>query len=122
MLYFRWPFSGVAVDHILVPLLLFSAVAVAVWWAATQRSAFVVRLVDGSPRAVRGKVTSAFLGEIGDVCRRHAVASGTIRGVVRQGRIALSFSGSFPPGCRQQLRNVWSAQGWSVPVSAMRDP
>ena len=98
----------------IVPLLVFAALVAAVWCAATHRSAFVVRIVDGRPEAVRGKVTSAFLGEIADVCRRHAVASGTIRGVVRQGRIALSFSRGFPAGCQQQLRNVWTAQGWSA--------
>ncbi len=108
-------------ENVVAPLLLIAAVVAVLWWATTQRSAFVVRLVDGRPRAVRGKVTSAFLGEIGDVCRRHAVVSGTIRGVVRQGRIALSFSGAFPPGCQQQLRNVWTAQGWSGSLTGIRN-
>jgi hypothetical protein len=108
------------VESVLVPLLLFAAVAAAVWWAATQRRVFVVRLVDGRPQAVRGKVTSAFLGEVADACRRHAVASGTIRGVARQGRIALTFSSNFPPSCRQQLRNVWTAQGWSALAASGR--
>jgi hypothetical protein len=98
--------------------LLLAAVGGAIWAATRPRSAFLVRLVDGSPRAVRGKVTAAFLAEIRDVCRRHCVNSGAIRGVMRNGRIALSFSGPFPPGCQQQLRNTWVAQGWSAPLAA----
>jgi hypothetical protein len=108
------------VESILVPLLLVAAIGGAIWWATRSHSAFVVRLVEGRPQAVHGKVTAAFLAEIRDACRRHAVSSGTVRGVVRNGRIALSFSGGFPPGCQQQLRNVWIAQGWSMPLAASR--
>ena len=101
-------------------MLLIAVVGAVLWWATTQRSTFVVRLSGGQPRILRGKVTSAFLAEIGDVCRRHGIASGTIRGVIRNGRIALSFSRGFPSTCQQQLRNVWTAHGWSALARAKR--
>jgi hypothetical protein len=106
--------GGWHLNDALLLVLLIAVVGAALWWATTQRSTFVVRLVHGQPRILRGKVTAAFLAEIGDVCRRHGIASGTIRGVVRNDRIALSFSRGFPSTCQQQLRNAWTAQGWSV--------
>jgi hypothetical protein len=95
-------------------LVTLAAIGAAIWWASKHRSVFVVRLTEGRPRAAQGRVTSNFLAEVADVCRRHGIASGTIRGLVRNGRIALSFSGNFPAECQQQLRNIWAVQGWSV--------
>jgi hypothetical protein len=106
------------VENIFAPLLLIAVIGGAVWWATQPRSTFIVRLVEGKPHMTRGKVTAAFLAEVRDVCRRHAISSGTIRGVVRHGRIGLAFSGGFPRECQQQLRNVWNAGGWSAPLAA----
>src|SRR5947209_2996459 len=87
----------------------------ALWTAGQPRPDFVVRITDGAPRVARGKVTPAFLQEIGEVCNRHGVRRGEVRGVTAEGRrIGLSFSGSMPEPCRQQLRNLWNLSGWSA--------
>jgi Protein of unknown function (DUF3634) len=86
----------------------------AIWSAARPRPAFVVRIASGVPRVARGTVAGAFLSDVGDVCRRHGVRDGAVLGVVKEGRIALEFSGDISAPCRQQLRNVWSISGWSA--------
>jgi hypothetical protein len=97
-----------------VELGLVAFVAWGIWKACRPRPNFVVRIADGVPRVARGKVTAAFLQEIGEVCRRHEVASGEVRGLEHDGRIALAFSGRVPEPCRQQLRNLWNLSGWST--------
>jgi hypothetical protein len=85
---------------------------VAVAWIALQRRyAFVVRLQAGVPRLARGKVTAAFLHEIGRVCREAGVSDGWVGGVRRGRRVALRFSRHIPPPCRQRLRNLWLQLG-----------
>jgi hypothetical protein len=89
--------------------------SVAIIWAALRpRCAFVVRIRDGVPRVAAGTLTRAFLQEIEDTCARHALRAGVVRGVARNGRIALAFSRSISPPCRQQLRNLWTLKGWST--------
>jgi hypothetical protein len=85
----------------------------ALWSALRPRSACVVRIEGGVARIAGGKVTQAFLHEIGETCRRHGVTDAVIRGAAKGGRIALVFSGDMPPPCKQQLRNLWALSGWS---------
>ena len=91
-----------------------------VWSAIHPQPVFVVRVEDGKARAVRGKVTPAFLQQIGETCDRHGVRRGVVRGMANGSRIALAFSGSIPPSCRQQLRNLWHLSGWSAGPSRPR--
>lgn len=88
-------------------------VAVAVWVVLRKPPVvFVVRIRDGVPQAAKGKVTTAFLAAMAEVCRDFAVSSGEVRGVRRRGRISLWFSSSIPPAAGQRLRNWWSTSGW----------
>ncbi len=83
------------------------------WMACRSHATFVVQIRDGVPRVTRGQINRAFVQEVGEVCRRHAVRHGEVRGVADGRRIALTFSGDLPEPCRQQLRNIWSLSGWS---------
>ncbi len=88
-----------------------------VWglWSAIHPTAiFVVRIDEGVPRAVRGRVTRAFVQEVGEVCRRHEIHRGEVRGRAEGQRIVLDFSRNIPDSCRQQLRNLWNLSGWSA--------
>jgi hypothetical protein len=89
-------------------------VAWGLWSVCQPRCAFVVRIKDGKPKVAKGTVTQAFLHQIGELFSRHHVEQGVVRGVVKSGRIALTFSGGIPPACRQQLRNLWTLTGWTA--------
>jgi hypothetical protein len=93
-------------------LVLVALVIGAVWWMLQPRYVFVVRIAGGVPRATRGKVTAAFLQQIGQACAEHKVSRGWIGGVLRGRRgVALAFSRGMPPPCRQRLRNLWTMLG-----------
>jgi len=79
-------------------------------------SELVIRFDHGMtvPRAARGVVTTGFLRDVAEICAQHQVRSATIRGLAVGRRIRLEFSRGMPTGCRQQIRNVWEASGWSV--------
>ena len=96
------------------PLLVLGVIMVAVWFAMQPRCAFVVRINQGHPKAVRGKVTAAFLDQVRETCEQHGVQNGTIRGLIRGKRIALNFSRTLPSAGQQQLRNWWANWGWSA--------
>jgi hypothetical protein len=95
-------------------LFVLAMIAAGVWFAMQPRCAFVVRIAQGHPKAVRGKVTPAFLDQVRETCERHGVQNGTVRGLIRGKRICLSFSRSLPPPGQQQLRNWWANWGWSA--------
>jgi hypothetical protein len=99
---------------ILFKLGLVVVLALGIYSVCRPRPNFVVRIVGGVPRVVRGKVARGFLQEIGEVCDRHGVEHGEVRGLAAGHRIALAFSGSVPEPCRQQLRNLWNLSGWSA--------
>ena len=99
------------------PILIISFTALVVWalWSlARPRAAFVIRITQGVPRVTHGTVTAAFLHEVRDACTRHAVDAAEVRGVVKGGHIALTFSEGVPAVCQQQLRNLWFLQGRSA--------
>ncbi len=95
-------------------LLVLGAIVTAVWLALQPRCAFVVRIVQGVPKTVRGKATASFLEQVREVCQQHEVQGGTVRGVIRGRLISLSFSGNIPAAGQQQLRNWWANWGWSA--------
>lgn len=86
-------------------------VAAALWWAMQPRYAFLICIAGGVPRVTRGKVTSAFLQQVGEVCAEEGLSRGWVGGVPRGRQMALVFSRSIPPPCRQRLRNLWALQG-----------
>jgi hypothetical protein len=81
-----------------------------VWSVSRLRFTFIVRVIDGSPKRVHGQVPQAFLLDAGEICTRHGVRKGEIRGVRKVDRIGLAFSGDMPATCQQQLRNIWTSQ------------
>jgi len=96
----------------------FALIGIVGWvaWSVTAgQTIFVVRLKGGQPTTPRGRVTPAFLAEVAKLSREAEVQHGQVWGVRHQdGRIALRFSQSFPPGTQQQLRNWWLCNGWST--------
>ena len=96
------------------PQLLALGVIVAAAWIALPRCAFVIQIAQGIPKAVRGKVTAAFLEQVREVCEQHGVRRGMVRGLIRGRRIALGFSASIPLAGQQRLRNWWANWGWSA--------
>jgi len=92
----------------------------AVWIALQPRSAFVIQIVQGNPKAVRGKVTAAFLEQVHEVCQQNDVRYGTVKGLIRGRRISLGFSRSIPPAGQQRLRNWWANWGWPAKPATAR--
>ena len=82
-------------------------VAAAFLLALQRRYLFVVRVKDGRARIASGKLTSAFLEEIDQVCRDAGVTRGWIGGIRRGRRVVLAFSYNIPSPCQQRLRNLW---------------
>jgi hypothetical protein len=84
-------------------------VLVLVSWQLTAASrAWVIRLRNGVPVLVKGRIAPSVVADLGEVLQRHGVRRGALYGVKRRGTIALGFSRTIPAGCRQALRNVWS--------------
>jgi hypothetical protein len=106
--------------HALVTLLLLGLIGWGLWQACQPRSVFVVRIENGTPKAVRGAVTRAFLGAVAESCHQHGVVRGVVMGKAHGRQIALEFKGDFPTACRQQIRNVWVNSGWSAPGGKTR--
>jgi hypothetical protein len=67
----------------------------------------MIKIHDGEPKVVHGKVSAEFLDRIREVCRDLQIGTGWIGGVKRGASMALRFSRSFPPSSRQRLRNAW---------------
>jgi hypothetical protein len=91
-----------------------------IWSISRQRFTFEVRVTDGIPQVVRGNVSPGFLQDINEVCARHGVRDGLVRGVARGQRTALCFSSEMPAPCQQQLRNIWALSPRMSTVPARR--
>jgi hypothetical protein len=98
--------------RLLMNLVIAGFVLWAIWYLVQPRCAFLIQIVGGKPRIVRGKVTEAFLAELRETCNRNSVENGAVRGVLRGRRISLTFSSGIPPGAQQQIRNWWALSGW----------
>src|SRR6476620_1366420 len=104
-------------DDVITNSIIVLAAGFLVWglWKSSQpRSVFTVRIVDGNPRAVSGKVTPAFLACVQEVVAANGVSRGSIKGYAHGQFIRLGFSREIPAGAQQQLRNWWAASGWSA--------
>lgn len=84
------------------------------WNAGRGQHVFVVKVNRGEAAAVSGKVTPAFLRQVREIAALNGVANGRVFGLADGPRIRLEFSGHFPAGSRQQLRNWWGVHGWRV--------
>jgi hypothetical protein len=96
------------IEYLLIGIVVASVAGFAAWQATTRGRVFVIRIREGVPKLVRGKVSTGFVAEIGDVLSRHRVRRGTIFGVNKRGMVSLGFSNSIPNASRQALRNVWT--------------
>lgn len=94
---------------VLVELGLVVALVAGVIVAMRHRYQFLIKIRVSEAHVVRGKVTSAFLHHISEVCRQHGVTTGWIGGVRtnKSKRPQLEFSSSFPKWVQQQIRNEW---------------
>jgi hypothetical protein len=87
-------------------IFLAAAVLVAAWY----QFSFILRLRQGMPVVVKGKVTAAFLSEVAAVCSAEGMRGGWLGGMRRGKRTVLLFSWHFSSGVRQRLRNVWTVR------------
>ncbi|HKI16519.1 MAG TPA: DUF3634 family protein [Isosphaeraceae bacterium] len=109
--------------QLFVSLALAAFVVWVIWSICGPQCTFVVRIRDGVPGLTRGKVSQAFLQEIAEVCARHGVREGVVRGIKKADRIGLSFSDGLPAPCQQQLRNLWHLSArMSPPPTRRRRP
>ena len=92
----------------------------ALWKAARPLHYFTIRVVNGEPKAVEGKVTPALLGLVREVAAFNGLKKGWVSGVAGPMGIRLEFSRSISEEARQQLRNGWGALGWKVGMSKAR--
>jgi hypothetical protein len=88
-------------------VILIVVVGGAAWFLFAVRFDFRVRISRGSLRLINGKVPRDGLSELKAICDEWQIKHGWIGGVRRGRRIKLCFSRSVPPGCRQQIRNMW---------------
>jgi hypothetical protein len=92
--------------------ILFGAIVLAFvlfsWQMTARTRAWVIRLRNGVPFLVKGKIAATVVAELAEVLQRHGVRRGALYGVKRRGMIVLGFSRAIPQNCRQALRNVWS--------------
>src|SRR6185312_10699448 len=86
-----------------------------VWKAAKPQSVFTIRIVNGSPQPIDGKITPAFLTRVQEVAAANAISHGTINGYAHGQFIRLGFSAEIPESAQQQLRNWWATFGWNAP-------
>jgi hypothetical protein len=86
-------------------------VAAALYYAFQPRYHFMIRVHQGTAHLARGKVTADFVAETAKVCAEFHINRAWVGGVLRGKRMALAFSRSIPPPCRQRLRNLWLLHG-----------
>ena len=87
----------------------------ALWFANRQRFVFRIAITNGAIQVQQGKVAGPFLDQIRAVCEEHSIPNGWVAGVRQGRRIRLVFAPSLPPGCQQQIRNIWAQLGWTFP-------
>jgi Protein of unknown function (DUF3634) len=95
-------------EYVIVSAAVVLALVVISWVVTASTRVWVIRLRNGTPVLVKGRIAPMVVSELGEVLQRHGVRRGALYGVKRRGTIALGFSPSIPQRCRQALRNVWS--------------
>jgi hypothetical protein len=89
-------------------ILIVGLVVGAAWIALSPRPVFKIRVAKGVFRVTRGKVPADFQQQAREILDQWKISRGWIGAVRRGRRLTLVFSHSVPPGCRQQLRNLWT--------------
>jgi hypothetical protein len=89
-------------------ILIVALVVWAAWIALSPKPVFKIRVSRGSLRVTRGKVTADFQQQAAEILEQWKISRGWVAAVRRGRRLTLVFSYSVPPGCRQQLRNLWT--------------
>ncbi|HET6325326.1 MAG TPA: DUF3634 family protein [Planctomycetaceae bacterium] len=92
----------------LVELLILALAVGGAWMAFSPKPVFKIRVAKGSVRVTRGKVTADFQQQAREIFDQWRISRGWFAGVRRGKRLTLVFSHTVPPGCRQQLRNLWT--------------
>src|SRR5262245_10302021 len=95
-------------EYVILSLGMVAALVVIFWVVTAGSRVWVIRLRNGTPVLVKGRIAPMVVSELGDVLQRHGVRRGSLYGVKRRGMVTLGFSPSIPQRCRQALRNVWS--------------
>lgn len=70
---------------------------------------FVIRVSEGAPRLVRGRLPGRLFADVADVLRRAGVRTARVRVVVEGGVPRVIAEGLGSAGVAQQLRNVVGA-------------
>jgi hypothetical protein len=96
--------------------------ALALWFANRMRFVFRIAISNGAIQVQQGKVAGPFLDQVRAVCQEHSLTNGWVGGVRQGRRIRLVFASSVPPGCQQQIRNIWAQVGWTLPSAGNQRP
>jgi hypothetical protein len=83
-------------------------VAALIYWAGRYAELFLIRVDQGKPRLVRGRIPPRLLSDISEVVRRAKIDSAKIRVLSERGEPQLVAPGLGEGTC-QQLRNVVGA-------------
>ncbi len=89
-------------------ILIVAIVVGGAWIALAPKPVFKIRVAKGSLRVTRGTVTANFQQQAAEILDQWKISRGWFGAVKRGRRLILVFSHSVPPGCRQQLRNLWT--------------
>jgi uncharacterized protein DUF3634 len=92
----------------LIEILVVVVVVGGAWKALSPQPVFKIRVAKGALRVTRGKVTPDFQQQAREIFSQWKISRGWFGAVRRGKRLTLVFSYSVPPGCRQQLRNLWT--------------
>jgi hypothetical protein len=91
----------------LVELLILAAAVWGAWAVLSPKPIFKIRVARGGLRVTRGKVTADFQNQAAEIFNQWKITRGWFAAVRRGRSSTLVFSFGVPPGCRQQLRNLW---------------
>jgi len=77
--------------------------------ARLSTASIVIHVRPGRAHCVRGQVTAALLGALGELAREHDITEGVIE--VSRGAMGamLNFTGDIPAHMEQRVRNLWFA-------------
>lgn len=74
---------------------------------AFDDSLFVIRLDDGQPKILKGRVSGAFLSDLADLAAESDLCDGSVRGKTADGYIRLVISKEISANLQQRIRNIW---------------
>lgn len=81
-------------------------IALAVWAARRHTQLFLIRVVEGRAKIVRGKVAPSFFTDVKDLTRH--IEQGTVSAIREGGEPRLVLSSSIDERTAQRLRNAFA--------------